>query len=71
MRIQITHMKTGAVWPISRDVCTDHPAWVHEQLGTASESELQAILDGMNIADWYRDGEHLGQDAAGLEMFEL
>ena len=69
MKIRITNAHNGEVCPISRDVCTVHPAWVHEQLGTASESELQDCLDALNVSMWYRDGEHLGQDVGGLEMF--
>lgn len=30
---------------LSRDVRDEHPAWVHEQLGTESESQLQSFLD--------------------------
>lgn len=69
MTIKITNQKTGEQTTIVRDVCTTHPAWVHEQCGTASESELQACLDGLNVSMWYRDGKHLGQDVAGMEMF--
>ena len=29
-----------------RDVCHTHPEWVHQQLGTSTESEIQGILDG-------------------------
>jgi hypothetical protein len=36
---------------------TTHPQWVHEQCGTASESELQRSLDATNVSDWYRDGK--------------
>jgi len=70
MKIQITNAKTGEKTTISRDVCTQHPNWVHEQCGTTSESELQALLDGLNVSMWYRDGNHLGQDASGIEMFK-
>ena len=69
MTIKITSQKTGEQTSIVRDVCTTHPAWVHEQCGTSSESELQACLDGLNVSMWYRDGKHLGPDVAGIEMF--
>lgn len=67
--IRITNLKTGGVIKIDRSVTTKHPAWVHEQMGTSSESELQAALDGYNVSDWYRDGKHLGPDDCGLEMY--
>lgn len=70
MRIQITNAKTGETTPIVRDVAHKHPDWVHRQCGTASESELQACLDGLNVSMWYRDGKHLGPDVAGVEMFQ-
>lgn len=69
MTIKITNQKTGEQTTIVRDVCTTHPAWVHEQCGTSSESELQACLDGLNVSMWYRDGNHLGPDVSGMEMF--
>lgn len=70
MQIRITSSKTGEVATISRSVCTEHPTWVHGQLGTASESELQRALDGLNVGDWYDDdGKHLGPDCCGVEMF--
>lgn len=40
---------------LSRDVRDQHPDWVHEQLGTESESELQAVLDSIDPA-LYLDG---------------
>lgn len=66
--ITITNFSTGEKITIARDVCTIHPQWVHEQCGTATESELQSCLDGLNVGDWYRDGRHLGPDTAGIEM---
>lgn len=71
MKIQITNQKTGSVCPIDRSVTTSHPEWVHQQMGTASESELQRSLDGANVSDWYDEGaKHLGPDDNGLEMIE-
>lgn len=35
-----------------RDVCHVHPAWVHAQMKTESESELQSFLDCTNEADY-------------------
>ena len=70
MKIEITNAKTGEKIEIVRDVCTTHPRWVHDQCGTASESELQHCLDGLNVSDWYRDGKHLGNDICGISMYE-
>lgn len=66
--ITITNQQTGEKIPILRDVCAEHPQWVHDQCETGSEVELQHYLDGMNVMDWYRDGCHLGPDVAGMEM---
>jgi len=68
--ITITNKKNGEMAPIKRDVCASHPAWVHAQLGTKSEIDLQATLDGMHVNDWYdSDGEHLGDDADGVSLW--
>lgn len=70
MKITITNKQTDETIEISRSVTDAHPAWVHEQCGTSSESELQSALDGMNVSDWYREGKHLGPDECGIEMHE-
>lgn len=70
MKIIITNAKTGEKTAIVRDVCTTHPQWVHDQCGTASESELQHCLDTLNVSDWYRDEKHLGDDVCGISMFD-
>jgi len=62
----ILDKNTGEIATISRDVETSHPAWVHTQLISSSESELQQMLDGINMSDWYRDGKYLGRDICGL-----
>ena len=67
--IRMTNQETNETCNIIRDVAHVHPEWVHIQAGTASESELQAMLDGLNVADWYDGGNHLGPDCCGLEMF--
>jgi hypothetical protein len=68
MRIQITI--EGRTYPIHRDVTHKHPEAVHEALGTASEAELQHALDTLHVSDWYDgDGQHLGPDTNGMEMF--
>lgn len=71
MQITITNHKTGETIDLARDVCTTHPQWVHDQLGTSSEAELQLCLDQYNVSDWYdKDGKHLGPDTAGISMHE-
>lgn len=70
MRIQITSKLTGAVELISRSVTDTHAQWVHDQLGSSSETELQAMLDQLSVDDWYdAAGDHRGQDVCGIEMF--
>lgn len=68
MKITIANHETHEVIAISRDVATLHPAWVHEQCGTTSESELQHVLDGLNVDDFYSSGKNLGNDDSGLRM---
>lgn len=68
-RMQITI--DGNTYPVHRDVAHRHPEAVHQAMGTASEAELQAGLDTLNVSDWYDgDGNHLGPDVNGLEMFD-
>ena len=62
--LQIRSHRTGATETIERDVCHIHPAWVHEQLGTESESQLQQYLDGLDLRTFE---ENPGcKDAAGM-----
>lgn len=72
MRVTITNQQTGEKATIQRDVRATHPAWVHKQLGTNSEAELQQFLDDYNVNDFYAspDGSHLGPDDVGIEMFQ-
>jgi len=44
-RFTIKHHHTGEIITIDRTVTAVHPAWVHEQCGTADEEELQEMLD--------------------------
>ena len=71
MNITITNKETGEVAEISRSVTTEHTDWIHFQLGTRSESELQAYLDGLHVSMWYENGEHKGDDVAGMSMWDL
>jgi hypothetical protein len=67
--IRMTNQQTGEACDIIRDVTRTHPEWVHIQAGTASESELQSMLDSLSVADWYAGDKHLGPDCCGLEMY--
>lgn len=68
MNISITNQQTGEKLQITRSVSATHPAWVHSQCGTSSESELQSCLDQYDVSDYYRDGKHLGPDSSGVEL---
>lgn len=69
MKIEITNLTTAETITIARDVTATHPQWVHDQLGTESESELQDSLSNWSLSDYYdRSGEHLGADEYGVSM---
>lgn len=70
MKIEITNLTTDETITIARDVTATHPQWVHDQLGTESESELQDSLSNWSLSDYYSDrsGEHLGADEYGVSM---
>lgn len=68
-KITLTNLKTGETIGVNRSVTCNHPEWVHTQLGTRSEGDLQRYLDQCHVSDWYRDGKHLGDDVAGLSLF--
>lgn len=71
MKITITNLKTGETILVDRSVTTEHPEWVHQQLGTQNESNLQRALDGYNVSEWYdSSGKYLGADVCGLSMEE-
>lgn len=53
--ITIRNHETGEIIAIDRDVRTVHPAWVHDQLGTTCESELQHAMDQCYVGA-YADG---------------
>jgi hypothetical protein len=63
MRYTIRHHTTAETLTLSRDLRTEHPAWVHEQLGTDSEAELQAALD-----QYGDDAAGRGPDADGVAL---
>lgn len=69
VKIYSKNKSTGEECELSRDVCHEHPDWVHAQAGTASESELQAALDQYDIRYYYdSDGEYKGEDICGIGM---
>lgn len=68
MKATITNHTTGETITINRDVTHAHPVWVHEQLGTESESDLQALMDQYNLHDYYSVGRHLPADAYGVVL---
>ncbi len=51
---------------LSRDVRHTHSEWVHEQMGTETESELQDALSQYRAADM----RGKGPDASGVELVE-
>ena len=53
---------------LHRDVTHHHPSWVHRQLQTASEAELQQILDALNVADFEETGYE--RDCDGILLVE-
>jgi hypothetical protein len=66
MTWKIKHLENGEIETLHRDVAHKHPAWVHEQMGTRSETELQMTLDSYRASDYYRGDEFLGPDVAGI-----
>lgn len=68
MKTTIKNLESGQIITIDRSVTTVHPAWVHAQLGTESEGELQDCISQFNLADFYRGEDHIGRDAYGVEM---
>ena len=53
---------TDKVQPLVRDVTHQHPDWVHDQMGTYCEADLQASLDN------YREDAYPG---AGIEHRDI
>ena len=63
---KIQNLETKEIVTLHRDVCQNHPDWIHDQLGTVSEYELQMVLDQYNETDFY-DGENFkGPDCYGV-----
>ena len=55
----IRSFETGKVVPVYGSVAVKHPDWVHAQLGTKNEIELQLVLDQLSADDFLRHGECL------------
>jgi len=53
------------VIPLGEGSPADHPAWVHEQLGTVSEDELEVLTDSLRLADFLRRGRN-NEDHRGI-----
>ena len=49
----------GEIVRLERDVATEHPDWVHQQMATKSESELQNFLDQISDADYAGKGRDI------------
>jgi len=70
MKITITNKVTGETISLSRNVCQENPEWVHAQLGTSSESELQNALSNYHPDAYYdANGEHTGPDCDGVSVY--
>lgn len=64
--LTIRNLTTGETEVLSRDVRHAHPQWVHEQCGTASESELQRMQDQVSLDEFaVRPGQ---ADVCGIYM---
>ena len=63
---RITNHQTGETIELSRDVRHRHPEWVHDQMETETEAELQDALSQ------YSDDDMRGQgrDVSGVELVE-
>lgn len=61
----IRNQVTRELAPLWEDSNHAHPGWVHQQLGTKSESELQALLCGLRLSDYLCAGSN-NEDAHGL-----
>ena len=62
--LKIRNKKTRKVADLHRDVCHVHAAWIHEQLGTKDESDLQLCLDTLSLTEF---AENAGsEDCCGI-----
>lgn len=61
----IRNKVTRDVLPLGQESAGTHPAWVHKQLGTKSESELSALTEGLRLSDYLPAGRE-NEDARGI-----
>ena len=61
----IRNKDTGKAIPLVAEPSHKHPSWVHAQCGTASESELRAVMDGLRVDDYVRAGPR-NEDVRGV-----
>lgn len=61
--------KSGTRLEIDRCATARNPDWVYRQTETSGQTELNAMLDGYHVADYYYRGQHLGPDFLGIELF--
>lgn len=66
--LTILNRETAETERLVRDVCHTHPVWVHKQLGTKSESDLQLMLDCIDEAQYAARPEC--PDESGIFMGE-
>jgi len=64
----ITSKITGERVEINRCATAINPPWVYHQTETSSQSELDAMLDGYNVENYYQGSTHLGPDFLGIEL---
>jgi len=64
--LRIKNHQTGEVEKLVRDVRHKHSDWVHAQLGTESEAELQLFLDNCILAEFAANPDR--EDTAGVFM---
>lgn len=63
--LYIRNKTTRELSPLWLDASYAHPAWVHEQLGTRSESELQNMAQQLDLAQYLLVGPN-NEDASGI-----
>lgn len=62
---RIRNQATRELAPLRPDSSHAYPGWVHLQLGTKSENELQALLCELQLSDYLRAGTN-NEDPRGL-----
>lgn len=52
----IRNRESGEIFPLLAEAQGAHPDWVHRQCGTASESDLKALVERLDVAGFIREG---------------